>query len=571
MEIRFSPRMQFFPLTDYTGNASMRCNITLSVGILIIAGFSAVAVAQSPNTVPTLNLPDATIVTAFQKAATQNILPSLNSSVYPGYWCVCADGQGYGYGNSYPTLDGGQMTNALLVAGQVTVVKQNFDYIKSFMKPNGLLPLAILPGLAGQSISGGYGYSSRVDPNGGLYVHWVPENPLGATGSTTYIQNADAIFRYTHDTAWLNQQLASVNSTADYLASLTTSAGAVAGAGYYTEFPSRSPYDGVTQSYAADAFQRVAALNTVAGNTAAAQKYQALADKIISNFQTTFWSSSQQRFAQYDSARGFITNHGLTDTDWGAIAFDTASPAQKAVLVPQLQQSASAFYYGGMPGGIATLPSTYQDWECSNTGNRYEVAAMGRAWTLQAGAWVKMGDGQSLVDSISAVAQVGKNSGYYWMERYNASGGYGAAKYNEYPANLMTIVEHDLLGVNFGLDGSLEIKPTAPISYWTEGFGQTLTMPGGTLQYLMFNDHMTGSYFGTDEETLRVWLPDNARSITVNGVPFPAVMENGELVFVLPAASVGQPCLFEVSSVPEPSALALLSRGRGSLTGLCLA
>jgi hypothetical protein len=541
----------------------MKRNFILYTGILSAMMCAAAPPTESPAGVPVLNIPDAGISTAFQRAATQNVLAAVNPAIFPGYWSVCADGIGYGYGYTYPSLDGHQMTDALLCLGQVETVKQNFAYVKSFEKSNGLLPLAIFPDKAGQWI-GSMGYYSQVDANGGLYTHWIPGNPLGATGSTTYIQNADAIYRYTHDNTWLTQNIASVNLTADYLASLTSSGGQVAGAGYYTERPTRIAYDGVTQGYAADAFQRVAALNTLVGNQVAAQHYQGLANQIISNFQTNFWVGDH--FAQYNSTtHGLVSNHGLTDTDWCAIATGVATPAQVAALWPQLQQATSAFYYGGMPTGIATLPSTYQDWEfstgSSDPNEHYDVAAMGRVWTLEAATRVKMGDAAGLVNSIAKVAQVGQNNGYYWLERYNAQGGYGVAKYNEYPAILIAVVEHDLLGVNMGLDGSMEIAPTAPSNYWTAGFGQSMGLAGGTLSYLMNANGMTGDYSGTSPETLRVKLLQTAAGVTINGLPAQMTIENGEAVFVLPAASVGQPLHFVVTGVPEPTTLVLLVTG----------
>jgi hypothetical protein len=524
----------------------MKCNFILRAGILGVVICAALSPAESRAGVPVLNIPDVGISTAFQRAATQNVLPAVNPNVFPGYWSVCADGIGYGYGYTYPSLDGHQMTDALLALGQITTVKQNFAYVKTFEKPNGLLPLAIFPDQKGQLI-GSMGYYAQVDANGGLYTHWIPGNPLGATGSTTYIQNADAIYRYSHDSAWLTENLASVNLTADYLASLTSSGGQVAGAGYYTERPTRIAYDGVTQGYAADAFQRVAALNTVAGNQTAAQHYQALANLITANFQTNFWVGNH--FAQYNSTtHGLVSNHGLTDTDWCAIATGAASPAQAATLWPQLQQATSAFYYGGMPTGIATLPNTYQDWEFStgpsDPNEHYDLAAMGRVWSLEAAARAKMGDAAGLVNSIAQVALVGQNNGYYWRERYNAQGGYGVAKYNEYPAILISIVEHDLLGVNVGLDGSLEIAPTAPANYWTAGFGQSMGLSGGTLSYLMTSSGMSGDYSGTSAETLRVKLLQTSVRVTVNGLVVPIGLSNGEVVFNLPAASVVQPCHF---------------------------
>jgi len=62
----------------------------------------------------TLALPDPLIVEAYRKAADQNVVAAVNPKVFPGYFSVCADGHGFGYGNTYPSLDGHQMSDALL-------------------------------------------------------------------------------------------------------------------------------------------------------------------------------------------------------------------------------------------------------------------------------------------------------------------------------------------------------------------------------------------------------------------------------------------------------------------------
>ena len=185
-----------------------------------------------------LDLPDQLIVDAYEKAAAQNVLAAVNPKIFFGYFSVCADGKGFGYGNTYPSLDGHQMSDALLWLGQTDVVKSNWDYVKTFQKQNGALPLAILPASAGKNI-GPKNYQAPVDTNGGLYKHWVPKDPLRALAGVTYIQNADVIFRYTQDRQWLLEHLPSVNLTADYLASMVSAEGAVGGAGYYIERPTR--------------------------------------------------------------------------------------------------------------------------------------------------------------------------------------------------------------------------------------------------------------------------------------------------------------------------------------------
>ena len=59
------------------------------------------------------------------------------------------------------------MTDSLLWLGQVETVLANWDYVRSFQRDDGCLPLAILPTQAGKDI-GPKGYPGVVAKNGGL-------------------------------------------------------------------------------------------------------------------------------------------------------------------------------------------------------------------------------------------------------------------------------------------------------------------------------------------------------------------------------------------------------------------
>jgi hypothetical protein len=493
-----------------------------------------------------LDLPDAEILRAYEHAAKQNVLAAVNPKVFPGYWSVCADGQGHGYGNTYPSLDGHQMTDALLWLGQVEVVKANWTYVRSFQKPNGQLPLAILPALAGKSIAN----NTPVDPNGGLYKHWVPGDPLRALAGPTYVQNADAIFRFTQDREWLVAQLPSINLAADHLATLTSTEGAVGGAGYYVERPTRVECDGVAQCHAADAFQRAAELNRTADKPEAAKRFEELARRVATHFRTRFWA--KDHFAEYiHPSRGPIASHGLTDTDWSAIALGIASREQVAILWPRLKDE-KRFDYGGMPTGIATLPETYEPWEFT-ANDRYDLAAMGRVWHLECWARARMGDAKGLLESIRKVCRVGRESGYSWRERYNAKGGYGVEKYCEYPANLIRIVQRFLLGVEHRLDGALVLAPVVPEEFWDAGFGQTLSWRGQTLTYRMQRDRATGTYSGRAPLRLCLRLHPQAAGKPVRAESdgrAAEITKEGELIVIdLPPAPDLQPRRFDISVI----------------------
>jgi len=503
----------------------------------------------SQSQVDRLDIPDSLIMEAYERAATQNILAAVNPEIFSGYFSVCADGKGFGIGNTYPSLDGHQMTDALLWLGQADVVKANWDYVKTFQKPDGQLPLAILPAEAGKKI-GPVNYQAPVDPNGGLYRHWVPGDPLRALAGPTYIQNADVIFRYTQDREWLLKELPSINLTADYLASLITSEGAVKGAGYYVERPTRVEYDGVSQCHVADAFHRVSELNAIAGNSKTSSKYQELANRIETFFRTRFWINDH--FAEYiHPERGVIANHGLTDVDWSSIAMGMANAEQKIILWPRLKDE-KRFYYNGMPTGIATLPLTYEKWE-STYDDVMDLAAMGRVWYIESMARANMHDAQGLIETIQRVCKEGRENGYYWRERYNDKGGYGAEKYCEYPANLIRIIQRFLLGVEHGLDGTLYLGPTVPDEFWNAGFGQTLSWRGRRISYKMQPDLIKGEYSGQNSQQLSVRLakPSHEKMIhvTINGHSALFNIKDGWISIVLPPASIEKPFGFEIKQL----------------------
>lgn len=500
-------------------NASQPHAATITRRTMLGSLAAATAAAESP-TWSTPELPDPLIVEAYERAARQNVLASVNPSVFPGYFSVCADGRGFGYGNSYPSLDGHQLADALLCLGQVETAKANWEYVRKFQREDGNLPLAILPSQPGKSI-GPAGYTTTVSSNGGLYHHWVPGNPLAALASPTYIQNADVIFRRTMDLAWLRAQMDSVNLAADFLESLTTPEGAVQGGGYYVERPSRLDCDGVTQPHAIDAFRRAAALNRATGNPERAARMEMIAARIRLNLVERFWV--KDRFAEYRHPQhGLITSHGYTDADWAALALGAATKEQAAQLWPRVKNE-KLFYYGGMPAGIATEPDKYAAWEFSYP-DRMDLAAMGRVWYLECQARARMGDAEGLLESVRRVCEVGRTGGYYWRERYGPKGGHGVEKYCEYPANLIRIVERFLLGVEFAIDGSVVLSPVVTPEFERRGFGHRLAWRGRVLEYRLWKGRITGTYLGDAPQRLVVrmraetaaTLPARARGYRFN-------------------------------------------------------
>jgi len=383
---------------------------------------------------------------AYIACADRNILAALNPNVFFGYFSVCANQKGHGSDTTYPGLDWGQSAEALLWLGRKAEVLASWDYVKSFLREDGLIPFAINPGRAGQTIYLELPQSQEkfplvIAPNGGIYKHWFPGNPLFALPNTTVLQMADVISRHTGDRDWLAAQRPMLRSVTDWLMKQVNAEGLIPGGGYYLERPSRLDYDGVAQCYVAHALR-------IAGDLLEDPTCLAVADLMTACFRRRFWAGDH--CVEYiHPERGAISHHGLTDVDWAAIATGMASPEQVAVLWPQLRDSRD-FLYNGIPTGVATRPETYEDWEMQFL-DRHDLAAMGRVWYLEAWARGKMGDCEGVIESLRQVARVGRANNWSWHERYYSEktgklSSYHIDTYCEYPANFIRIVHRFVLG-----------------------------------------------------------------------------------------------------------------------------
>ncbi len=450
-----------------------------------------------------LETPEPWLDTAYQRAADDNVLRSLDPSVFFGYWSVCADRQGFGQAYTYPSLDGHQLSHALLFLGRQAEVRANWDFVRRYQRADGKLPI-------------------RVDDRGeGLYTHWVPGDPLGALGATTYAHNAFAIYAHTLDDDWLVSNLASINLSAAYLASLVSPQARVGGSGYYVEMPTRIAWDGVTQCYAVDALLRTARLNLAAGELGQARRWGALARSIRRNFRREFWQDGH--CVEYiHPVHGPVNWHGLTDVDWAAVAVGML-PKETTLALWRRLRNAQSFWYGGMPTGISTQPDTYEDWEFvtrdqiddeawpAHMPRRHDLAAMGRVWYLEAWARTRMGDVKGLLESLRAVARVGEANGYSWRERYYPSDAGpcpgGPATYCEYPANLVRIVNQFLFGVEPPTRERVTLRPQLPRAWWRQGFAFRTHLGEATLALHAQDDRVHLRIVDAPNRTLQLLAP----------------------------------------------------------------
>jgi hypothetical protein len=399
-------------------------------------------------------------------AIDKNLLPAAVEQAYPGHFNISADGAGYGDWATWPGLDSWQMAGAYLLLGKTRLVLDYFDFVRSSQRQDGNIPFAIFKGSTqpdGEYLSGlkpadvftyqppkrdGLPASSQQARQWiGLFTHWQPKaEPLSTLGPVCHVLTAAEIFDATKDGKWLAAHLPSVVAAAQYLLHRTSSNGLVAHSGFYLELPPRRGWDGVAQCYVVRAYTEVARLCLAAGDASGAKTWAAAADTLTRTFVAAFWRDDH--FAEYvHEDRGLVDAHGLSDTNWAAVAFGIADEGKRTKLWPVLTK-ATGFWWGDMPTLPATKPFGYEPWELNEkvpmaVPALLDMSSMGRVWYLEAMACLRAGDKARLLESTRRVCRAAADG--FWRERYQPQADgktlpARAQKYCEYPAVLVRVV-----------------------------------------------------------------------------------------------------------------------------------
>jgi hypothetical protein len=413
------------------------------------------------------SISDAEIRAGVEAAVNKNMLPAATEIFYPGHFTISADGGAYGNDTTWPGLDSWQMSGAYLLLGRTRLAQDYFDFVRASQRKDGNIPFAIF---SGDTQPGGcllglkqpddrYIYtppkrkgvpasSQEARPWIGLFKHWHPKDPLGALGSVCYILTAAEIFDANGSLPWLRERMSSLEASAKFLLMQKDKNGLMNGAGFYVELPPRHQWDGVTQCYAIHAFRELARLFGAIGDVASQSSWSAEAYKLTDAFHAAFWR--EDHFGEYvHPEHGLVDSHGLSDVNWAAVAFGVATDRKLELLWPRLLKE-EGFWWGGMPTQNASKPLSYEKWEYDEPlpvgvpSLTNDVAAMGRAWYLEAMACLRMKEHGRLVDSVRKVCQAAKADGY-WRERYHPQPDgtvtpAGAEKYCEYAAVLVRVV-----------------------------------------------------------------------------------------------------------------------------------
>jgi hypothetical protein len=461
-EARYSRRVFFVR----SGNAGM--GLASAAGLAWLPPCFQAADSHPDGAAVVRRIADAEIRAGVEAAIAKNLIPAATERVYPGHFTISADGAAYGGDTTWPGLDSWQMAGAYLRLGRARLVLDYFEFVRASQRKDGNIPFAIFNGdtrpdsgcLSGLKYPDdiftyqppkreGLPATSQEQRTWiGLFTHWQTKGyPLSALAPVCYVLTAAEIFDATGSAPWVAERLSTLEAAAKYLLSLRKDNGLLGGSGFYTEAPPREGADGITQCYAIHAFRELARLFHVAGDKTKEAEWTSQADKLAKTFGAAFWR--QDHFGEYvHPQHGLVDSHGLSDVNWAAVAFDVATERERGRLWPRLLNE-QGFWAGDLPTQTVTKPFAYGKWELNEAPTcpapvLNDVAAMGRAWYLEALACQRMKARERLVESARKVCRAAKADGY-WRERYHPKPDgsvtpAGAQKYCEYAAILVRVV-----------------------------------------------------------------------------------------------------------------------------------
>ena len=123
-------------------------------------------------------------------------------------------------------------------------------------------------------------------------------------------------------------------------------------------------------------------------------------------------------------------------------------------------------FFSKFPSFVAAKIEDYTRSEIG-IGGPYDLCAAGRYWCWDAIYKAYINEGDKLLQQLLQISAQAKNDIYLMGERYDmdyiyyvdGKNWHGASEYYEYPNVFLFVLVNQYLGVNFGFDCDLTLKP----------------------------------------------------------------------------------------------------------------
>ncbi len=247
------------------------------------------------------------------------------------------------------------------------------------------------------------------------------------------------------------------------------------------------------QCFAVNAFRLMAMLETLLGRGAAAARYTALAERLGDSVQKPFpegyWDEKNQRFIDWIDGKGASHDHIHLLANELPELFGLCT--EKQALLCRRAVEAERNVFNKFPSFVAAKIEEYTSSEIG-IGGPYDLCAAGRYWCWDAVYKAFLGDGAALLNQLLQVSEQARIDNWLMGERYDMNYVYyntgddgeknwhGASFYYEYPNVYLYVLLCQYLGITYGFDCDLVLKPLIEAGTVTsEIHGITYTVKDG--------------------------------------------------------------------------------------------
>ncbi len=349
------------------------------------------------------------------------------------------------------------------------------------------------------------------------------------TANIEFIEEMVQYYAMSKDINFIKDNIAALEKNCAYIESFIGSDNLLDSHVYYEDQVIKDGKVAQAQCFAVNGFRLMAKLESIAGSEEKTAYYTNIAEKlgaaVVRDFPAGYWDKENSRFIDWIDDAGKPHDHIHLLANELPCLFKLASEEQKNCTAELVKEHDGVF--SKFPSYVAAKIEDYTDSEIG-TGGAYDLCAAGRYWCWDATYKAFIKDGATLFKQLNQVAEQAKIDNYLMGERYDMNYVYyiddknwhGAALYYEYPNVFLFVLITQYLGVTFGFDCDVIIKPLI------KG-GGTVKLPSYGIEYTVKGNSFTLHNLKDTAVTADVDLSgigiDFAGRVTVDG--------NGEMTF----------------------------------------
>jgi hypothetical protein len=349
---------------------------------------------------------------------------------------------------------------------------------------------------------------------------------------TANIEFVEAMYEYysaAKDLKFLNENMSALEKNCSYIESFINSeSGLLESHVYFEDQVIKEGYVAQAQFFAVNGFRLMAEMERLIENLNRAEYYSVVAARLAASaarsFPHGYWDGENGRFIDWIDKAGKAHDHIHLLANELPELFEIADEEQAQKCRRTVEEYMAVFKL--FPSFVAAKIEDYDGSEIG-TGGPYDLCAAGRYWCWDAAFLAFKKDGKALLKQLNQVYNQAKADNFLMGERYDMNYVYyntskdgtrnrhGADMYYEYPNVFLKVLVNDFLGLSFGFDTDLVIRPLFTAgSVRSENHGVEFTVKDGVLEI----ENISAAPLTVDaeyREKKRITLAPGAR-VTVN-------------------------------------------------------